>query len=143
LATPFSHFQQCPDLTGGGRGDLPVFARNIFWNFWTEWAVSDGVGNLIITPLVLSWAAWGKIRMGSWKLKRVLEGVVLVILLALLNYIAFDRLSEYGLFSLLLSYLTFPFFIVGGQAFWGTRRSFDHCHPGGDCNLFCVCRAFR
>jgi PAS domain S-box-containing protein len=88
-----------------------------FWNFWAEWAVSDGVGNLIITPLVLSWAAWGKIRLGSWKLKRVLEGAVLVILLAFVNYIAFDRLSDYGLFSLLLSYLTFPFLLWAAWRF--------------------------
>ena len=88
-----------------------------FWNFWGEWAVSDGIGNLIITPLILSWAAWGKIRLGSWKLKRVMEGAVLVILLALLNYIAFVRLSEYGLFSLLLSYLTFPFLLWAAWRF--------------------------
>ncbi len=88
-----------------------------FWNFWVEWAVSDGIGNLIITPLVLSWAVWGKIRLGSWKLKRVLEGMVLIILLALVNYIAFARLSDYGLFSLLLSYLTFPFLLWAALRF--------------------------
>jgi len=93
------------------------FLGTPFWNAWLEWAAPDGVGNLIITPLILSWAAWGKIRLGSWKLRRVLEGAALIILLALVNYIAFDRLSEYGLFSLLLTYLTFPFLLWAAWRF--------------------------
>ncbi len=79
-----------------------------FWNSFKWWMAADGIGNLVVTPLVLSWAAWGRTRLGIWKLKRMLEGAVLLTLLAILNAFVFNLISEYGLLSLLLLYLTFP-----------------------------------
>ena len=88
-----------------------------FWSSWGEWAASDGIGNLVVTPLILSWAAWGRTRLRGWNLKRILEAAALFILLVLLNYIAFSRLSEYSLLSLLLTYLTFPFLLWAAWRF--------------------------
>jgi PAS domain S-box-containing protein len=88
-----------------------------FWKSWQEWMASDGVGNLIITPLILSWAAWGRTRWGDRKIKRALEATALFILLVLFNYLAFSLLTEYSLFSLLLTYLTFPFLLWAALRF--------------------------
>jgi PAS domain S-box-containing protein len=88
-----------------------------FWSSWKEWAASDAIGNLLFTPFILSWAAWGRIRLDVWNPKRVLEGAALFILMALLNYIAFTQLSEHGQFSLFLTYLTFPFLMWAALRF--------------------------
>ena len=88
-----------------------------FWNSWKWWAASDGIGNLLVTPLILSWAAWGRTRLEVWNPKRVLEGAALFILLTIFNYIAFNYLSEQGLFSLLVTYLTFPFLLYAALRF--------------------------
>jgi PAS domain S-box-containing protein len=82
-----------------------------FWNSWKWWAASDGVGNLLVTPFLLSWASWARSRSVTWNPKRALEGAALFLPLALLNFVAFRYLSKSGLFSLLLPYLTFPFLL--------------------------------
>jgi PAS domain S-box-containing protein len=88
-----------------------------FWISWREWASSDGVGNLIVTPLVLGWAAYATSWVKGWRLKRLLEGTALLLLLALVDILAFSRLAENGLFSVLLIYLVFPFLIWAALRF--------------------------
>jgi PAS domain S-box-containing protein len=88
-----------------------------FWNDWIRWMASDGIGNLIITPLILSWAVWARTQLKIPPPKRMVEGSVLVVLLALLIFIAFHLLTEYALFSLFLIYLTFPFLLWAALRF--------------------------
>ncbi len=88
-----------------------------FWNSWKWWAASDGIGNLLTTPFLLSWASWARSKVGTWNPKRAMEGAALFIPLALLNFFAFSHLSEPGLFSLLLPYVTFPFLLWAALRF--------------------------
>jgi PAS domain S-box-containing protein len=88
-----------------------------FWGSWIEWGASAGIGNLLVTPLILSWAEWARTRPGVRNQKRVLEGAILFTLMAVLTYIAFDFLSEYGLFSIFLTYLIFPFLVWAAWRF--------------------------
>jgi PAS domain S-box-containing protein len=88
-----------------------------FWMSWKWWSASDGIGNLLVTPFILGWASVAKTGWRTWNPKRVLEGAVLFILLALLNHIAFGYMSEHGQFSLLLTYLTFPFLLWAALRF--------------------------
>lgn len=88
-----------------------------FWNSWVRWAASDGIGNLLVTPFILSWASRANARWGDWTPKRALEGAALFILLALLNVFAFSTLSASNLFSLSLPYVTFPFLLWAALRF--------------------------
>ena len=88
-----------------------------FWTSWRLWATSDGIGSLLVTPLILSWASWARTGLRTWNPKRVLEGAALFISLALLNYVAFGYISEHGQFSLLHVYLTFPFLLWAALRF--------------------------
>ncbi len=79
-----------------------------FSESWRAWAISDGIGNLLITPLVLSWAAWrgvGRIRNHA----RELEAAALVVILVGLNWLAFFGLPALSEFNEVLTYLNFPF----------------------------------
>ncbi|MHB8910974.1 MAG: PAS domain S-box protein [Syntrophales bacterium] len=82
-----------------------------FWNSWMRWATSDGIGNLLVTPFILSWASLANARWERWTPKRVIEAAALFIPLALLNVLTFSTLSASNLFFLLLPYLTFPFLL--------------------------------
>jgi len=87
-----------------------------FWNSWQLWAASDGVGNVLVTPLILSWAAWAGTRR-TWNWQRVFEWVTLFIPLALLNFILFRHLYGHKLFALFLPYVTFPFLLWAALRF--------------------------
>ncbi len=88
-----------------------------FWGSWTWWAASDGVGNLLMTPLLLSWASWATSRAHPGRPKRVLEGTALFVSLALLNFLAFRHRVAAGPLSLLLPYVTFPFLLWAALRF--------------------------
>ncbi len=82
-----------------------------FWDSFREWVVSDGIGNLLLTPFILSWASLSKTGLDAWHTKRVLEGVALFVPMTLLNFFSFGYLPTSGLFSLLLPYTTLPFLL--------------------------------
>ncbi len=88
-----------------------------FWNSWKWWAASDGIGNLLVTPFILSWAFWVKTRLGTWNAKQTLECAVLFILLALLHIVALGYLPKSELLSLFLPYLTFPLLLWAALRF--------------------------
>lgn len=91
-----------------------------FWDFWKWWAASDGVGNLLLTPFILSWAGLIKRGLGPWKPNRILEGAALFLPMAVFNYAAFRLFRSHTAFSLLHAYITFPFLLWAGLRF-GTR----------------------
>ncbi len=88
-----------------------------FWGSWTWWAASDGVGNLLVTPLLLSWVSWATSRSRPASPKRLLEGAALFVPLALLNFLAFRHRGAAGPLSLLLPYVTFPFLLWAAVRF--------------------------
>ena len=93
------------------------FPTTTFATFWTWWAVSDGVGNLLVTPFLLSWAALASTGLGRWNRQRAIEAAALFLPLALLNYAAFAYLSQPVVFSLLHAYITFPFLLWAALRF--------------------------
>lgn len=82
-----------------------------FWNSFLFWMTSDGIGNLIFTPFILGWES--TFRLNSWvrERNRIIEAIILFVLLFFVNFYAFYKLAENGLFSLLLTYMTFPFLL--------------------------------
>ncbi len=82
-----------------------------FWRSWVGWVSSNGMGNLLVTPFLLSWAAGLRTGLGRWKAKRVLEASALFLALGFLNLLTFGYLPNTGLFSLLLPFSTFPLLI--------------------------------
>lgn len=88
-----------------------------FWNSWRLWATSDGIGNLLVTPLILNWAsraysAFRKRSRGKWA-----EAALLFIPLVMLNLWVFRYESGFHLFFLLLPYMTFPFLLWAALRF--------------------------
>jgi PAS domain S-box-containing protein len=64
--------------------------RDLFWNWWTWWQ-GDISGILIVTPLVLSWAASDTV---AWTARRAIEGLVFWLLLLLAAHVVFS--ASYG-----------------------------------------------
>jgi integral membrane sensor domain MASE1 len=91
-----------------------------YWYSFAYWITAHGIGNLLVTPLILSWVAWLKTRSSALNPKLVLESLVFYLLLAVMNYFAFDHLSDFGLFSILLVFLTYSF-SVWAVLRWGVR----------------------
>ncbi len=58
----------CSAFVGAGTAALTSGAP--FWGFWKTWWISDGLGILLITPLIVSWFAarpfLPKARLSSW-----------------------------------------------------------------------------
>jgi PAS domain S-box-containing protein len=88
-----------------------------FWNAWKWWAASGGMGNLLVTPFILSWASRASRALGPWSWSRATEGAALFLSLTLLNFLVFTHLSESPLFSLLLAYVTLPFLLWAALRF--------------------------
>ena len=113
---------------------LSVILSNVLWSFLSAvasthfletpflksfqwWSTSDGIGNLLVTPLILSWASLAKTGLKTWNQKRVLEGAALFIPLVLMNHLVFRYLSAHTQFSLLLTYATFPYLLWAAMRF--------------------------
>ena len=64
-------------LIGAGSARLALGAQ--FWTFYRTWWVADGLGMLLVTPLIVIWArSWGKL--GSKRRRRIIEAAVLFVL---------------------------------------------------------------
>jgi PAS domain S-box-containing protein len=68
--------------------ELP--ARELFWNWWTWWQ-GDASGMLVVTPLILSWAASDTVQ---WTRRRVLEGLAFWPLLLIAAHLVFGAGTE-------------------------------------------------
>ena len=90
-----------------------------FWTSWQLWAVSDGIGNLIVTPFVLGWASWARTRSGASDRRRMFEAVVLFGVLSSMDLIVFVWLPDHRLFTLFLPYVVFPFVTWAALRFEG------------------------
>jgi PAS domain S-box-containing protein len=88
-----------------------------FWNSWRWSAAPDGVGNLLVTPLIVTWSAWIHIRSKIWSRQRAVEGAALFISMAVLSFSLFSNLSEHKLFALFLPYVTLPFLLWAALRF--------------------------
>jgi integral membrane sensor domain MASE1 len=116
-------------LTGNGEWQN-------FWPIWTTWWIGDLLGALVITPVLLTWMAFPRIRMNR---RAYVEGGILLLLTAAVTWFVFSSLPPVGVFHQALIYVIFPFviwaalrfgqrgatlaiFIVSGIAIWGTSQ---------------------
>jgi PAS domain S-box-containing protein len=75
-------------LIGAGAAVLAVGAR--FWAFYSTWWVADGLGLLLVTPLVVVWAgAWQRRAAMRWG--RIVETAGLFVVGGAVAWLAFGR----------------------------------------------------
>lgn len=108
-----------------------------FGSLWLTWWLGDGVGALVVAPLLLS---WGSKLKPNWDPKRLWEGGLLILTLALVAMIVFAGWFPTVEKSYPLEHLVFPImiwaafrfgqrgvtvsiFVLAGIAVWGTIRS--------------------
>lgn len=113
---------------------LSVFLSNMFWSIgaalaaaeglhtpfgtaWFWWATSDGVGNLLVTPLVLSLNGHIRTRFKEFSRRLQVEGAVSFVTVAILLYYFFIFAGAYHFPTLLLNLVTFPFLIWASMRF--------------------------
>jgi len=106
-----------------------------FGSLWLTWWIGDGVGALVVAPLVLTWVE----RRGErWNLSRLAEALLLLSLLSVASAIVFREAPPSNFVNLALARLIVPFLLwaafrlgprgvataialYSGLAIWGTR----------------------
>ena len=87
------------------------FLGNYYWESWIIWWSSNAVGNLLVTPLILSWATWSWKKIFNIGLKTAFEISIFVGLLILINYLILQIPATDIRFFFAINLLTFPFLI--------------------------------
>lgn len=118
---------------------LEGFARwSDFWPIWSTWWTGDAVGDLVVAPLVLLWAARPWIR---WDRRQGLEAVALLVCLAVVGLAVFDGVVPWKDRHYPLEFLCVPLLLwaafrfeqreaasvvvlLAGLAIWGTLRGY-------------------
>jgi diguanylate cyclase (GGDEF)-like protein len=77
------------------------------WNWWTWWQ-GDTVGIILVTPLILAWAARAGTAWTPWK---IAEGAVLVCLLTAVMYTVFGARAAMHIRSFPLTFAILPFVV--------------------------------
>ncbi|MDX6611977.1 MAG: hypothetical protein QOD75_1163 [Blastocatellia bacterium] len=107
-----------------------------FWSLWLTWWLGDSVGALVVAPLLL---AWGSTLKAEWDLKKLWEGLLLILSLALVSMIVFGGWFPSHEKNYPLAHVVFPFliwaafrfrergvtlsiFVLAGIAVWGTSK---------------------
>ena len=75
-----------------------------YFQTWSTWWVADGLGILLMTPVILSWATVS-LKIDSWK--RLTEGTILLVLVCLASWWIFDNTAtqKHMMFDI---YIVFP-----------------------------------
>jgi PAS domain S-box-containing protein len=106
-----------------------------FGPLWLTWWLGDGVGALVVAPLLLTWA---ETQAEGWPLRRLIEALLLVVSASSVAAILFagwflPRLARYPLEHLIVPFLLWAAFRFGPRgaatmiailstiAIWGTR----------------------
>jgi PAS domain S-box-containing protein len=102
---------------------------------WSVWWLGDVMGDLVVAPLLLTWAGWRRL---PWRPRQVAEAAALLLGLAAVSLLVFARLAALFSFPPLV-YAVFPFviwaalrfgqpgatlmtFVASSIAIWGTVR---------------------
>ena len=88
-----------------------------FWSSWFWWFSSDGVGTLLITPFIMSFAYAVRTRFREFKKFQLIEGTLLFFLMAFINNYALSHFQNEPRFTMLLSLFMFPFLIWASLRF--------------------------
>jgi PAS domain S-box-containing protein len=87
-----------------------------FKSSWFWWWSSDGVGNLLVTPLILSWAH--SVKQAREKIKsRAFEYGAMIFLMTFLNAVVFSRFAGTPRLILLFGYFNLSFLIWASLRF--------------------------
>jgi PAS domain S-box-containing protein len=105
-------------LLSNALAGLPAAAASLllsgghpFLSSWLWWVASDGAGNLVVTPLILGWAAWARLRSTAPRRQRTWEVGALILLATLVSLGLFDQVATHPLFALVLPVVCFPFLL--------------------------------
>ena len=93
-----------------------LFLGTPFWSSWFWWWSSDGVGNLLITPVIMNAAFEIRTRFADLKIRRTIEGIIVLLGMLFLNIYAFSHFSGEHWQILMVNLITFPFLI------WASMR---------------------
>ncbi|HEY9852646.1 MAG TPA: MASE1 domain-containing protein [Leptolyngbyaceae cyanobacterium] len=115
-----------------------------FGTAWWNWWVGDGMGVLIVMPLLLIWCSQNQTARSYWseirqQPQRYVDGGILLILLTIVSWVVFTSLKGTAIANYPLEYLPLPLiiwiafrfaqrgtvlaiFIVSGIAFWGAAQ---------------------
>ncbi len=89
-------------------------AWSSFGTLWVTWWLGDGVGALVLTPLLLTWIEPSPTR---WTLRQLTEAVLVVAGVGFVSDIVFGGLFFPDIARYPLEYLTVPFLLWAGFAF--------------------------
>ena len=88
-----------------------IFLKASFGMSWLWWWSADGVGNLLVTPLVMSLAYEIRVKFVELRIWRFLEGMILILLTALFSNYVFSHLPGNTWIILLFNIFIFPFLV--------------------------------
>jgi len=112
-------------LIGAGAAALVIDAQ--FWRFYRTWWIADGLGLLLVTPLIVLWAASWRTLAGRWSWRWV-ENTFLFGLGCMTAWLVFGVMKPGGSFEV-GPYLLFVVVI------WAAFRS----GPQGTATFLCAC----
>ena len=97
-----------------GAGTAHVVSTAPFWNFWHTWWVADGLGILLVTPLIVSWLTRQKSMM-ALRWYRIVEIFLFFVLWSALAWLTFNR-------SAFLGQNTLPPYLIVALLAWPALR---------------------
>ena len=94
-----------------------IYLGTPFASWWFWWWSSDAVGNLLVTPVIISWAHAIRTRFDNFTILKSIERIISLVLMILLSEYAFSHFSGEHWQILLLNLVTFPFLIWAAMRF--------------------------
>jgi PAS domain S-box-containing protein len=82
-----------------GAGTAALTAGASFWSFWATWWVSNGLGLLLLTPLILTWSTLSLSRLRRPNPRLALEAVLFTLLWGLAAWQSFQLSGGQTLFA--------------------------------------------
>jgi len=76
----------CTSIIGAGTAFLTHTAS--FWNFWQTWWVADGLGILLVTPLIVSWSNFKGV-ITDFRLSKAVEPAVFTVFWVAATWLSF------------------------------------------------------
>ena len=81
-----------------GAGTAAIASHAPFWNFWLTWWVSDGLGILLVTPLIVAWIRSGD-SLSDVRAGWVLESSLFISILIVGTWLTFHGHTGHGAFT--------------------------------------------